>query len=709
MTAKTRVIEYLEEEAPRPLTCEELMEVFEIARSQEAEFKKVLKQLEKEGQIVKTRQDRYGVPHRMNLVVGYIQGNPRGFAFLLPEDPGEEDVFIPREGLNGAMHNDKAIVRIEQHRPGAKREGQVIRILERAHSKIVGKFEYYGNYGFVVADDSRIHHDVFVPRDKMAGAREGHKVVVELTRWPEARRNPEGEVIEILGYKGEPGVDIEGIIRKLELPRSFPAEVEGQVRNLTLEIREEDLQDRRDFRDWQTFTIDGEDARDFDDAVSIQELDGDWLQLGVHIADVAHYVREGTALDEEALNRGCSIYLVDRVIPMLPEELSNGICSLNPAEERLTMSVLMEINRNTGEVRNYEIVQGVIESKNRFTYNQVRQIVEDRDDELLTEYQQFVPALMLMKELSQRLRKKRLERGAVDFDFPEAKVILDEQGQPADIVKVERSSAEQLIEEFMILTNEVVASDIFWRDIPFIYRTHDEPDQSKIEALNEFVHNFGYHLKGVEGEIHPRAFQELIEKIKDKPEERIISTLTLRSMKQAKYTAYNTGHFGLASDCYTHFTSPIRRYPDLIIHRIIKRVLKKGSPGQQELERWEEGLPEIAEHSSVREREAMEAERDSVDLKKVEFMKDKVGEEYEGIISGVLALGFFVELPNTVEGLVHVSYLTDDYYHYQEKQHLLLGERTGNTYRIGDRVRVEVLSANLDERKIDFKLLEKLD
>lgn len=708
MSAKQKLLKYLDEEAAHPQTVEELLTAFRISRSQKKDFMKLLKEIEKEGLVVKTRRNRYGVPHRMNLVVGYIQGNPRGFAFLIPEDPGEEDVFIPLEGLNGAMHNDKVIVRIERHRPGAKREGEVIRILDRANKNIVGRFEFYGNYGFVVPDDPKLYQDVFVPRDKMAGAREGQKVVVDITRWPEARRNPEGRIIEILGFEGDPGVDIEGIIRKFELPREFSREVKEQVKKIPMQVTEKEIEGRRDFRTWKVFTIDGEDARDFDDAVSIRPLDGDWVQLGVHIADVANYVRAGAPLDDEAYSRGCSIYLVDRVIPMLPEELSNGICSLNPYEERLTLSVLMEINRKNGEVRDYEIVEGVIESKNRFTYNQVRGIIEDDDRELQEKYREFVPDLMLMKELSQLLRSKRLERGAIDFEFPEARVVLDDQGKPVAIEKLERSSAEELIEEFMILTNEVVARDIYWRDLPFIYRIHDKPDRDKIEALNEFIHNFGYHLKGVEGEIHPRSFQELIEHVKGKPEERIINTLTLRSMKQAKYTAFNSGHFGLASDCYTHFTSPIRRYPDLMIHRIIKTIIKQGSLKPEQVETWEEELPEIAEHSSVRERAAMEAERDSVDLKKVEYMQEKVGQVYEGIISSVLALGFFVELPNTVEGLVHVSNLTDDYYHYDEQQHLLLGERTGNTFRIGDRVEIEVLGVNLDERRIDFNLVKKL-
>ncbi|AZR72287.1 ribonuclease R [Anoxybacter fermentans] len=705
MSARQTILDFMREKAYKPMSAEELLKVFEIPKKESKAFLKLLKQMEKDGEIVKTRANLYGVPERMNLVVGRLYGHPRGYGFVIPDDPDMEDLFIGPEDLNGAMHNDRVIARINKQTRGKRKEGEIIRILNRANRRIVGNFEKSRHFGFVVPDDKRITNDVFVPKEEFNGAKEGQKVVVEITRWPEKRRNPEGRIVEILGYVGDPGVDIAGIIHQLDLPLDFPKDVLKEANAISEEIPESEIKRRQDLRNLITFTIDGEDAKDFDDAVSIEQLDENTVRLGVHIADVTHYVKEGSALDQEALKRGTSIYLVDRVIPMLPKRLSNGICSLNPYEDRLTMTCMMDIDLRDGRVIKYDIFESVIRSSERLTYNQVNKMLVDNDQELRERYSRLVPYLELMEKLCLVLRKRRMERGSIDFNFPETKVKLDENGKPIDIIKVERDIAEKIIEEFMIKANEVVAEDMYWRQVPFIYRVHEEPDQQKLADFNEFIHNFGYHIKGIQNEVHPRQLQEILKKVEGTVEEHMINTVLLRSMKQAKYTTVPIGHFGLATEYYTHFTSPIRRYPDLQIHRIIKEVLKKGSLTNKRIQELEELLPEVAEHSSLQERKAMDAERDSIDLKKVEYMLDKIGHQFEGIINGVASFGFFVELENSVEGMVRVSRMTDDYYHYHEDQYALIGERTGKVYRLGDRVKVEVYRVNLEEREIDLILV----
>lgn len=705
MIQREDLLAFMREDAYKPLSVKELEEAFEVQAAEEfKQLVKLLNELEGEGEIVRTRSNRYGLPERMNLVKGTIQGNAKGFAFLIPEDPDEQDIYIAENDLNGAMNRDKVLVRINHGTTGPRLEGEVIRIISRETKEAVGTFQDYGSYGFVETDEKRMSHDIFIPKEAFNGAAEGHKVVVRITKYPEGRRNAEGEVIEILGHKNDPGVDILSIIRKFELPESFSDEVMHEAEATPDQITEEEMTQRRDLREETIVTIDGEDAKDLDDAISLTRNEKGNFVLGVHIADVSYYVKENSALDREAYRRGTSVYLVDRVIPMIPHRLSNGICSLNPKADRLTLSCLMEITPN-GEIVHHEIFPSVIRSTERMTYTNVRKIVEREDEDVVAQYEPLVPLFDSMKELALILRKRRMDRGAIDFDFDEAKILVNEDGKPADIVLRDRSIAERIIEEFMLAANETVAEHIHWLDVPFIYRIHEDPNPEKLQAFLEFITNFGYLVRGKANTVHPRSLQYLLSQIKDTPEERIISTVMLRSMKQAKYAPESLGHFGLAAEFYTHFTSPIRRYPDLIVHRLIRKYLFEGDLSELTQHHWSEKLPEIAQHTSNRERLAVDAERETDDLKKAEYMLDKIGEEFEGVISGVTSFGMFVELDNTIEGLVHVSYLTDDYYHYHEKQYAMIGERTGKIYRLGDTVKIKVMKVNVDERSIDFEIV----
>ena len=706
MNTKDKIGEFMKEKAYKPLTAQELLEEFDISNQDRERFLNLLAKMEQDGLIIKNRKERYGVPERMDLVVGRLQGHAKGFGFLIPDNPEQEDVYISIEDIEGAMHNDRVVVRLIGEKKGKSTAGEVIKILERANQKIVGEYEDSGDFGFVVPDDDKIFHDVFVPQNNSKGAQEGEKVVVKINRWPAKRRNPEGEITEILGHKSEAGVDIETIIKKLELPADFPSPVKEEVAAIPETIAEKEVKRRKDLRDVKMVTIDGADAKDFDDAVSIERLNESEVRLGVHIADVTHYVKEDSPLDKEALERGTSIYLVDRVIPMLPEKLSNNLCSLRSNEDRLAMSVLMKFDLNSGEVLEHEITESVINVDQRLTYQQVKRILVDEDEQLINKFNHLISDLRLMAKLSRKIRQLRKEKGSVDFEFPEAEVVLDEKGNAVDIDKVERSIAEKLIEDFMIRTNEIVAEEMYYREVPFIYRVHEEPAKDEIEELNSFLHNLGYHVKGLEGDIHPKSLQRVLNKVQGEPEERVVNTVLLRTMQKAHYHPQNVGHFGLASRCYSHFTSPIRRYPDLMIHRIIKEVINKGVLPEKRREELEDNLFSIADHSSMQERKAMDAERESKDLKKVEYMKDKLGAEFEGVISGVMSFGFFVELDNTIEGLVHVSTLVDDYYHYHEDKQAIIGERTAKIYRLGDKVKVEISKVNLDAQQIDFELIE---
>ncbi|MCC3376948.1 ribonuclease R [Cohnella sp. REN36] len=711
MCTEQELLDFMLESAYKPMTYQELEKHFGIEDA--ADFKvflKMLTDLEQDGKVMRTRSDRYGVPERMNLLRGRLQAHAKGFAFLLPDEQDHPDVYIHANDLKGAMNGDTVLARItSKSENGARMEGEVVRIVRRAVTQVVGVFENHESYGFVIPDDKRINKDIFVRPTGFFGAVTGQKVVANIIHYPEGRSAAEGEIVEVLGHKDDPGVDILSIIRKHGLPEKFPEEVMDEADAAPDSITEEEIvrQGRRDLRDKVIVTIDGEDAKDLDDAVNVERLPNGNYLLGVHIADVSYYVRENSRLDLEAYNRGCSVYLVDRVIPMLPHRLSNGICSLNPKVDRLTMSCEMEFEPKSMRRVRHDVFTSVIKTTERMTYTNVRKILVDEDPELLERYAPLVDTFKTMQELAMALRSQRMRRGAIDFDFQESKVIVDEEGKPVDIVKRERSIAEQIIEEFMLAANETVAEHFHWLKVPFVYRIHEEPDGEKLTTFMQFAANFGYAVRGKGNSVHPRALQTLLEEIKDTKEETVISTMMLRSMKQAKYDAQSLGHFGLAAEFYTHFTSPIRRYPDLIIHRVMREVLENGGAlPEDRFEKLAVRMPDIAQQSSERERVAVDAERDTAKLKKAEFMLDKIGEEFDGIISGVTGFGMFVELENTVEGLIRLSDLTDDYYHFHELHMALIGERTSKIYRIGDEVRIRVGRVNMDDYNIDFEMVD---
>ncbi|MGE7603292.1 ribonuclease R [Peribacillus sp. NPDC097675] len=701
-----KLLTYMKDEAYKPLTVQELEEALKIEDS--AEFKnfvKALVKMEEKGLVVRTRSNRYGLPQKMNLFRGKLTGHAKGFAFVTPEDnPGMDDIFIPPNETGTAMHGDIVMVRVSSETSGSRQEGTVIRILERGIKQVVGTYSESKNFGFVIPDDKKIANDIFIPQHASHGAVEGHKVVVKLTSYPEGRVSAEGEVIEILGHKNDPGVDILSVIHKYGLPMEFPEDVMEQANAVSDTIKDSEIGNRRDLRNEVLVTIDGADAKDLDDAVGVTRLENGNYKLGVHIADVSHYVTEGSPIDKEALERGTSVYLVDRVIPMIPHRLSNGICSLNPQVDRFTLSCEMEITPE-GEVVSHDIFESVIKTTERMTYGNVNKILVDKDEEQLERYESLVPMFQDMEQLAAILRKKRMNRGAIDFDFNEARVVVDEEGHPTDVVLRERSVAEKLIEEFMLAANETVAEHFNRLDVPFIYRIHEDPKPEKLQRFFEFITNFGYIVRGSANDVHPKALQEIIQAIAGKPEETVISTVMLRSMQQAKYDPESLGHFGLSAEFYTHFTSPIRRYPDLIVHRLIRTYLIEGKLDDATKEKWNAILPDIADHTSKRERRSVDAERETDDLKKAEYMLDKIGEEYTGIIGSVTNFGMFVELPNTIEGLVHVSFMTDDYYRFDERQLAMIGERTGKVFRIGDEIDIRVANVNKEERAIDFEII----
>lgn len=700
-----KLLDYMKEEAYKPLTVSELEEAMEIEdSSQFKDFVKTLVYMEEKGLVVRTRSNRYGLPEKMSLVRGRVSAHAKGYAFVVPEEPGYDDIFIPPGETNNALNGDIVLAKVTKESSGARREGTIVRILERGVKQVVGTYTESANFGFVIPDDKKFNGDIFIPKHASKGAVEGHKVVVNITVYPEGRMSAEGEVVQILGHRNDPGVDILSIIYKHGLPIEFPEEVMEQAQKVPDKISEAEIKGRRDLRNEVYVTIDGADAKDLDDAVSVTRLDNGNFKLGVSIADVSYYVTENSPIDKEAYERGTSVYLVDRVIPMIPHRLSNGICSLNPKVDRLTLTCEMEINER-GVVVSHEIFESVIKTTERMTYSDVNKILVDQDEELREKYHDLVPMFEDMEELAAILRKKRMKRGAIDFDFKEAKVIVDDDGHPTDVVIRERSVAERLIEEFMLAANETVAEHFHWLELPFIYRIHEDPKEDKLQRFFEFITNFGLIVRGKANTVHPRALQEIIEEVQGKPEEMVVNTVMLRSMQQAKYYPENLGHFGLATDYYTHFTSPIRRYPDLIVHRLIRTYIIKGEMDPQTQEKWSALLPEIAQHTSKMERRAVDAERETDELKKTEYMKDKIGEEFDGIISSVTNFGIFIELPNTIEGLVHVSYLTDDYYHYDERQYAMIGERTGNVFRIGDEITVRVISVDKEERSIDFEIV----
>ena len=695
---KAMLVSLMNEEAYVPMKLKELAILLNVPKEQREELKQVLNLLLAEGKISVSKKGKFGKAEAFALV-GVFSGNARGFGFVAIEGQ-EEDVFIPADRTGGALHGDRVQIVIDSEGRGGRPEGTVVRILEHANETLVGTYEKGKGYGFVIPDNQRISKDIFIPQGCSQGAVSGHKVMVKIRDFGEKKgKKPEGVITEILGHIHDPGVDILSIVRAYNLPEDFPGAVKNQLKQVPDEVKKDSWAGRKDLRDLPTVTIDGEEAKDLDDAISIERA-GDGYRLGVHIADVSHYVQEHTPLDEEAFKRGTSVYLVDRVIPMLPHKLSNGICSLNEGEDRLALSCLMEID-SQGNVTGHEIAETVIRSDRRMTYTAVNAIVTDHDPQVTAEYAEFAEMFLLMKELADILRKKRHARGSIDFDFPERKIVLDEKGKPWEITAYERKAASRIIEDFMLLANETVAEDYFWQELPFLYRTHDKPDEDRMKRLGTFINNFGYVLRMPGGQVYPKEIQKLLDKVEGTPEELLISRLTLRSMKQAKYTTENTGHFGLAARYYTHFTSPIRRYPDLQIHRIIKESLHGGLTGKR-ISHYEKILPQVAVQTSALERRADEAERETDKLKKVQYMERFIGQEFEGVISGVTSWGFYVELPNTVEGLVHISELRDDYYVFLEERYELSGEMTGKTYKLGQTIRVQLTGCDRFSKTIDF-------
>lgn len=696
---RENILNFMRDTGYAPMTSEELMDALAGTCSPNKFWQEMLA-LEQNGEIIKTRFDTYGLPEKMGLVAGRFQLTSKGFGFVIPDNKGDRpDVFIPPRALNGAMNNDRVLARIDNDTHGKKPEGEILRIIVHANNKVVGVFHQSGEFAFVTPDDKRIGQDVYVMKRHFNNAKDGQKVVVEIIEWPQNNRKAEGKVTEVLGNLGDVGLEILSIIKQNDLPLTFPEEVLDASYKVPKTIKKSELNGRRDLRARTVVTVDGEDAKDLDDAVYVEKLNSNEYLLGVYIADVSYYVTENSVLDREARARGTSVYLVDRVLPMLPERLSNGICSLNAGEDRLSMACEMHIN-GEGKVLNYEIFPAVINVRHRLSYNIVRAMLAG-DAELCAKYKDVLPMVGKMDELREILHKKRAKRGAVDFDLPEQNVILDEKLHPIEIVQRIHGNAESIIEEFMLAANETVAQHMFNQHWPFIYRVHDIPAEEKMQDFAKLLANFNIKFK-VHEETKPKDIQQAVEAIAGTPEERLITTVALRSMKQAVYQTENIGHFGLAAKYYTHFTSPIRRYPDLIVHRLLHRWLQAPKLPANEVEPLGDKLDMIAEHSSIRERAAADAERATVELKKCEYMADHIGEEFDGTISGVTAFGMFVELENGVEGLVHISSLMDDYYDYYEERYALVGTHSGNVYRLGDKVRIEVLQVNISDVSIDF-------
>lgn len=701
-----RIVEHLTGKAKRPLTLQEIARELDLGDGDHADLRGVLSTLEDEGQIYKIKHQRYALPGQIGLVVGRLDATRGGAGFVVPDQKGDDpDIFVAQNKLASAAHRDRVVARIERSRRDGSPEGRIIRILERARSRVVGKLQRGKHFGFVVPDNPRLHFDVYVAQEDLQHAEEGQKVVVEIDDWGDGTKNPEGRVTDVLGFPDQPGVDIASIVVAHGLEREFPAEAEAAAEQLTADIQTE-VKRRLDFRDRVSFTIDPADAEDFDDALSLRQMDGGLFEIGIHIADVSHFVASGGPVDEEAYERATSAYLVDRTVPMLPERLSNNLCSLVPEEDRLTFSVILTMD-GEGDVKDYSIRETVIRSRFRLTYPEAQGLIQGTPQ--APEQKSIVQEIQIFWRLAKLLRAKRFERGSLDFDLPEAIVELDAEGFPVDIKESVRLESMRLIEEFMLLANETVARHALRRKIPFLYRVHDVPSPEKLDRIRQFVGALGYHLPKPRKGPDPQQFAEILRQAKGKREEELINTVILRSMMQARYQVENIGHFGLASDHYTHFTSPIRRYPDLIVHRLVKQLEAgerwKDSDARDRQVAW---LVGAAEHCSLKERNATEAERDSIDLKKVEFMQRHIGAEFDGKISGVTAFGFFVRLDEYfVEGLVHVNELEDDYYEFREDQYALLGRNTGRRFRLADPVRVRVGGVNKEARQIDFALVGK--
>lgn len=700
---KQSIYDLLCDELYVPMKIKEIAILLNIPKEERADLKFVLDELIADGKVEVSKKGKY-TKCEGNQLIGTFEGNAKGFGFVVIEGE-KDDIFIPESATNGAMHKDQVQVVITPGKAGKRKEGAIVKVLTHSQNEVVGTFQKSKNFGFVVPDNQKFSKDIFIPLERSKGAVSGHKVVAEITDYGNKTKKPEGKVTEIIGHINDPGTDIMSIVKGYNLPVEFSQKIMNQVENVSNEVREQDYADRLDLRNWQTVTIDGEDAKDLDDAITLtKEVDS--YRLGVHIADVTNYVQEKSALDAEALKRGTSVYLVDRVIPMLPHKLSNGICSLNAGVDRLALSCIMTIDKK-GNVTDHKIAETVIKVDRRMSYTSVKKILVEQDESEMEEHKELIPMFQEMEELAKILRKKRRKRGSIDFDFPESKILLDEKGKPIEIKSYDRNVATKIIEEFMLIANETVAQDYFWQELPFVYRTHENPDPEKIQKLGLLINNFGYGIKMTKDEIHPKELQKLLERIDGTPEEALISRLTLRSMKQAKYSTASSGHFGLAASYYCHFTSPIRRYPDLQIHRIIKENLR-GRLNEKRISHYEKILSEVANLSSEMERRADEAERETDKLKKVEYMEEHIGEIFEGVISSITGWGLYVELPNTVEGLVHITAMDDDYYFYNEETYEMVGEHTSKVYQLGEKVRVEVIGADKILRTIDFKIVEEL-
>lgn len=699
---KEKIKQLIADPAYVPMKAKEIAMLFNIPKGMRDELQEVLDSLVEEGSIGISKKGRYGKPENFSFT-GIFSGHPKGFGFVRTEER-EEDVFIPAEQTKGALHGDKVQLIVLPQSGGRRAEGQILKILEHANQEVIGYYQKNKTFGFVIPDKQKIGKDIFIPQGKDFGAVTGHKVVAKITDFGGVSRNPEGIITEIIGHVNEPGTDILSIVRAYGLPEEFSSEVMKETRRIPDRVLPEELSGRKDLRQLLTVTIDGEEAKDLDDAITL-EKDGEIYRLGVHIADVTHYVKENSSLDKEALKRGTSVYLVDRVIPMLPHRLSNGICSLNAGEDRLALSCLMEIDKK-GNVLGHELAETVIRVDYRMTYTAVNAIITDKDKEVMDRYLDAVPLFNLMKELSVLIRERRKARGAVDFEFPESKILLDEKGKPLLIQPYERNAATKLIEDFMLTANETVAEDFYWQQLPFLYRTHENPDPEKIKELIAFLTNFGYIVRTQQGEIHPKEIQKLLDRAEGKPEEALISRLTLRSMKQARYTTACIGHFGLAAKYYCHFTSPIRRYPDLQIHRIIKENIR-GELSEHRISHYAGILPQISVQTSMLERRAEEAERETDKLKKCEYISQFIGEEFDGVISSISSWGIYVELPNTIEGMIRINDLSDDNYLFDEANYRVVGERTKKEYKLGQKVKIQVEGCDKRMKTIDFIFSEE--
>lgn len=695
---KEKLLAFINDENYRGMKAKDIAMLLSIQAEDMQMLYDMLAELELDGKVIKTKKNKYFPAEKAGLYSGIFIGNSRGFGFV-EINKDDKDIFIPYDKVNGAIHKDKVLCKIYDAN-ASKPEGEIVKVLERGIKRIVGTYQQVKNYGFVIPDEKKIADDIFIKSGDGKGAVTGQKVTVKITvPADEKHKNPEGVVDEILGHINDPGVDILSIIMQYDLPVEFPEKVYREIETIEDTIENEDISNREDYRNVTMVTIDGEDAKDLDDAVSVEKLENGNYKLGVYIADVSHYVRFNSPLDKEAYKRGTSVYLVDRVIPMLPHKLSNGICSLNAGVDRFSLCCIMEINEN-GDVVSSEIKKAVINVDSRMSYTIVNDLLTNDNSEYADTYKHLMPMFKNMECLRNILFNKRIKRGAIEFNSDEAKIILDDNGKPIDIVKRERNIATSIIEEFMLAANETVAEYFYWIEIPFVYRTHDEPDEEKYEKLQDYVGKLGYVLKG--SSKHPKTYQTLLQSISDTPEEPVVQKMALRSMKQARYTSENGNHFGLAAKYYCHFTSPIRRYPDLQIHRIISDYLA-GTLDERKISYYRKNLTEISTHCSITERTAEEAERETDKYKIVEFMKDKVGQEFSGIISGITSWGIYVELPNTVEGMVSIKDLYDDIYEYDEDNLRYIGIHTGRTYNIGDKVNVVLIRASIEARTLDFE------